>query len=115
MPQGFFTIEQWSDSQCNYKTPWVPILHFDSVEPLDKVKAALARHGKRGLYRVIQTQCCFWAEAEDGKIQLRESHAESAESLACLVDIYERAGGNHPPQKPPPDADATKPGRSKKR
>ena len=60
---------------------------------------ALEKRGRPGLYRVVQMQRCVWAELEHGKLRLHRSHASSPESLAQLVEIYEREGGRRPVEK----------------
>ena len=94
MPHGFFTVEQWDSTSP--KPHWKPILHLDSYQSLSKAIDALEKRGKPGLYRVVQTQRCVWAEIEGGKLRLHRSHVSSPESLAQLVKIYEREGGCRP-------------------
>jgi len=97
MPHGFFTVEQWDST--NPKPHWNPILHLDSYQSLSKAIDALQKRGKPGLYRVVQTQRCVWAQIEGGKLHLHRSHVSSPDSLAQLVEIYEREGGRRPVEK----------------
>jgi hypothetical protein len=99
MPHGFFTIEQWKRPRGKTKAQWTPILHLDSCETLTKALEALEERGKSGLYRVLQTQRCIWAEMEGGKVRLHGSHASSPESLARLTDLYEQEGCRRPVEK----------------
>jgi hypothetical protein len=94
MAYGFFTVEQWKRGRG--KGRWVPVLEVDACESLTKAVKALGEMGKAGLYRVVQTQRCIWAEMEGGKVRLHGSHAGSAEGLARLTDIYDRTGGRRP-------------------
>src|SRR5881394_366496 len=107
MPHGFFTIEQWK------RPEWIPILHLDSYQSLTKAMAALERRGKPGLFRVVQMQRCVWSEMEDGKLRLHGSHASSPETLAQLVEIFEREGGRRPMKKARQDRAAAKARRSR--
>jgi hypothetical protein len=61
--------------------------------------AALEKRGEPGLFRVVQMQRCVWAEREGGKLRLHGSHASSPESLARVVEIFEREGGRRPVEK----------------
>ncbi len=97
MPHGYFTVEQWVPAGA--KPHWDPILHLDSSQSLSKAIKALEKRGKAGLYRVTQTQRCVWAEMEGGKLKLHGSHVPSPESLAEVVEIYEREGGRRPVEK----------------
>ena len=98
MPHGFFTVEQWQRPKGG-KARWVPILHLDSHQSLTKALAALEKRGEPGLFRVMQTQRCIWAEMEGGKLRLHGSHVSSPESLANLAEIYENEGGRRPVEK----------------
>ena len=96
MPHGFFTVEQWTSAP---KPHWNPILYLDSYQSLSKAIDALEKRGRAGLYRVVQTQRCVWAEVEGGKLRLYRSHASSPENLDQLVKIYQREGGRRPVEK----------------
>ena len=93
MPHGFFTVEQWT------RPRWVPILHLDSYQSLTKAIAAIEKRGKAGLYRVVQTQRCLWAEMQDGKLRVHGSHVGSMEELRRLAKMYECEGGRRPVEK----------------
>jgi hypothetical protein len=97
MPHGFFTVEQWDSASP--KPHWNPILHLDSHQSLNKAIDALDKRGQPGLYRVVQTQRCVWAEIEGGKLRLHRSHVSSPDSLTQLVEVYEREGGRRPVEK----------------
>jgi hypothetical protein len=97
MPHGYFIVEQWV--MAGTKPRWKPILHLDSYQSLSKAIKALEKRGKPGLYRVVQTQRCVWAEMEGGKLRLHGSHVSSPESLEELVKIFEREGGRRPVEK----------------
>jgi hypothetical protein len=99
MSHGFFTVEQWKRSRNGAKSQWVAILHLDSYQSLTKAIQALEKRGRPGLYRVLQTQRCIWAQIEAGKLRLHASHAGSPESLARLAQIYEDEGGRRPMEK----------------
>ena len=96
MPHGFFTVEQWTRSRNGLMSKWIPILHLDSDQSLSKAVAALEKRGRPGLYRVVQTQRCIWAQKEGGKLRLHGSHASSPASLARLAEIFEREDGRRP-------------------
>jgi hypothetical protein len=99
MPHGFFTIEQWKTSRKGATSQWTAILHLDSYQTLSKAMEALEKRGRPGLYRVVQTQRCIWAEMEKGKLRLHGSHVGSFESLTRLAKLYEREGGRRPVEK----------------
>ena len=99
MPHGFFTVEQWKIAQDGTSSQWIPILHLDSHQSLTKAVEALERLGKPGLFRVVQTQRCIWAERDKGKLRLHGSHASSPENLAKIIELYEREGGRRPVEK----------------
>ena len=99
MAHGFFTVEQWKRPPGKRKPQWIPILHLDSHQSLTRALAAIAERGQAGLYRVLQTQRCIWAEMEGGRLRLHGSHASSPESLARLTEVYERDGGRRPVEK----------------
>jgi hypothetical protein len=95
MPTGFFTVEQWKKTGAR----WVPVLHLDAGQSLSRAIEELEKRGKPGLYRVVQTQRCVWAEMEDGKVRLHGSHVSSAESLAKLAELFEKEQGRRPVEK----------------
>lgn len=108
MSHGFFTVEQWK------RPRWIPILHLDSYQSLTKATAALEKRGEPGLFRVVQMQRCVWAEVEAGRLRLHGSHASSPESLAQIVEIFEREGGRRPVEKARTERAAAKAKREKR-
>jgi len=108
MPHGFFTVERWE------RPAWVAILHLGPSQSLTKAIAALEKRGQAGLYRVIQTQRCLWAEMQDGKLRVHGSHLGSIEELRRLAELYEREGGRRPVEKARQARLAAKAKRSKK-
>lgn len=96
MAKGFFTIEQWRRAERGAASKWIPVLHFDASHSVTQALEVLKQRGKKGLYRVVQTQRCIWAELESGTLRLHASHALSPDSLARLVALYEREGGRRP-------------------
>jgi len=99
MAHGFFTVEQWKTPRGGAAGKWVAILHLDAYQSQSKAMAALQERGKPGLYRVVQTQRCIWAEMEDGELRLHGSHVGSPKNLAELTKIFEREGGRRPVEK----------------
>jgi len=108
MAHGFFTIEQWKKGQGKAKAGWTSVLHLDAGESVTKALVAVEARGKPGLYRVLQTQRCIWAEMEGGKVRLHASHANSPEGLARLTALFEREGGRRPVEKAKADRAAQK-------
>lgn len=108
MPHGYFTVEQWKRPQGSKIGHWIPILHLDAYQTLTKAMKALEKRGEPGLFRVVQMQRCVWAEMEKGTLRLHGSHASSPESLAQIVEIYEREGGRRPVEKARADRAAVK-------
>jgi hypothetical protein len=99
MPYGFFTVEQWKARRGRAPEKWVAILHLDAYRSPSKAMEFLQERSKPGLYRVVQTQRCVWAQMEDGKVRLHGSHVGSTKSLAELAKIFEREGGRRPVEK----------------
>jgi hypothetical protein len=99
MPHGFFTAERWRRPPGSTERRWIPIFHLDSCQSLSKAIAALEKRGQPGLYRIVQTQRCIWAETEGGKLRLHGSHISSPEHLGKLTEFYEREGGRRPVEK----------------
>jgi hypothetical protein len=99
MPHGFFTVEQWNPSLNGGSGEWIPILHLDASQSLTKATQALSKRNKEGLYRIVQTQRCIWAEVENGELRLHGSHVGSVESLAELAELFHREGGRRPVEK----------------
>src|SRR5262249_7632292 len=94
---GFFTVEQWS--RKGSKPLWKPILHLDSYQSLTNAMRALEKRGKPGLYRIVQTQRCVWAEMENGKLKLHGSHVSSWQGLSGRPSVFEREKGKRPVAK----------------
>ena len=92
MRHGFFTVEQW----VSKNRKWKPVLHLDAFQSLNKAIAELKHFGKPGLFRVIQTQRCIWAQIEDGNVRLHGSHVSSPESLAELTKLFKQEKGHRP-------------------
>jgi hypothetical protein len=109
MPHGFYTVEQWNRRQ------WVPVLHLDADQSLTRAIKQLRSRGRAGLYRVIQTQRCIWAEMEHGKLRVHGCHASSPESLAELAKLFEAEGGRRPVEKAKQARLAAKAKRAKQR
>jgi hypothetical protein len=99
MPHGFFTVEQWKPRESGERASWVPILHLDSYQSLTTTVAALEKHGRPGLYRILQTQRCIWAEMDRGKLRMHGSHVSSPDGLARLAGLYESQDGRRPVEK----------------
>ena len=74
---------------------------------------ALEKRGQPGLYRVVQTQRCIWAEMEKGKVRLHGSHAGSPESLAKITELYEKENGRRPVEKARQERAAAKQARNR--
>ncbi len=96
MPQGYYTIEQWKRTRKNAPPEWMAILHLPFGASLTTAENALEKHGKPGLYRVVQTQRVVWVEDEQGQVRLRKSHAGSPEDLDRIRQLFERCGGSYP-------------------
>ncbi len=99
MPHGFFTIEQWKTARRGAQGKWVAIFYLDARHSMTHAVVALEGRGPPGLYRIVQTQRCIWAQVEDGKVRLHGSHAGSPKSLAELAKIFDREGGRRPVEK----------------
>lgn len=114
MPHGFFTVEQWVNRQNRTPSKWIPILHLDSYQSLTKAIDALETRGQPGLFRIVQTQRCIWAEVEAGALRLHGSHVSSPEGLVRLTEIYQREGGRRPVEKARQERARVKAKRNKK-
>jgi len=97
MPTGFFTVEKWTRKKAG--ATWIPIFQLDSHHSLSEALEALKQRGRTGLYRIVQTQRCIWAEMKNGKLSLHGSHASSPKSLAQLTKIFEKEKGRRPVEK----------------
>jgi hypothetical protein len=96
MPQGYYTIEQWKQPRKGAPPEWVGILVLPFGATLTEAEQALAELDHPGFYRVVQLQRVIWAERENGRLQLRKSHAGSPESLDRMRQMFERCGGRYP-------------------
>ncbi|HTQ40200.1 MAG TPA: hypothetical protein VMJ32_14330 [Pirellulales bacterium] len=98
MPHGFFNVEQWQCPEKGKAGQWVPVFHLDAYQSLTK---AMEKLGKRepGLFRIVQMQCCVWAEMENGQLKLHGSHASTPESLARMAKLFDDEGGRRPVEK----------------
>ena len=96
MPQGYYTIEQWTPGKKGDVSQWRPILHLPFGQSLTAAENALAKLAKPGLYRLVQTQRVIWAEKQEGDLRLRKSHAGSPESLDRIRQMFDRCAGKYP-------------------
>jgi hypothetical protein len=96
MPQGYYTVEQWTRAKRGGRLEWVAVLHLRLGESLTAAEKAIERLWKPGFYRVVQTQRVIWAELEGSGLRLRKSHAGSPESLDSMRQVYDRTGGVYP-------------------
>jgi hypothetical protein len=99
MSHGFFTVEQWKRPRNGTAGKWVPILHLDAYQSSNNAVEALAKRGRAGLFRIVQTQRIIWSEMEDGELRLHGSHVGSRQGLARLAALYDREGGRRPVEK----------------
>src|ERR1700722_9031154 len=96
MPQGYYTIEQWTPPKSGKQPAWVAITHLPFGLSQTAAEEALQKLGRPGLYRLGQMQRVIWAEKEAGKLRLRKSHASSPDSLDGIRQMFERNGGKYP-------------------
>src|SRR4051812_48068152 len=96
MPQGYYTIEQWTPARNGSPAAWVAVLQLPFGKSQTAAEAALEKLGRAGFYRLVQTQRVIWAEQEGGKLRLRKSHAASPAGLEQMRAMFERAGGKFP-------------------
>jgi hypothetical protein len=96
MPQGYYTIEQWTQPGDGTPPAWIAILHLPLGSSLTAAESALETLGKPGFYRIVQIQRVLWAEEEGDQLRLRKSHAASPESLDRMREMYERCEGRYP-------------------
>jgi hypothetical protein len=99
VPQGYYTIEQWSRPKAGGRPQWVAVLLLPFGASQSAAEAALANRGKPGFYRLVQTQRVIWAEREGTKLRLRKSHAGSPASLDRMRQMYDRCGGRFPAEE----------------
>jgi len=95
MPQGYYTIEQWTRGK------WSAVAVLPFGLSLTDAEDQLARRGKPGLYRLVQTQRIIWCEREQGKdgLRLRKSHASSPGNLKNIEQMFDRTGGRYPAEE----------------
>jgi hypothetical protein len=99
VPQGYYTIEQWTRPKSGGRPRWTAVLHLPFGAPQTAAEAALANLGKPGFYRLVQTQRVIWAERDGAELRLRKSHAGSPESLDRMRQMYDRCGGRYPAEE----------------
>ena len=96
MPQGYYTIERWTQPKKGAPAQWVAVLHLPFGESLTAAEARIEKLGKPGFYRVVLMQRVIWAEKQGKKLRLRKSHAGSPKSLDDIRKMFERCGGRYP-------------------
>ena len=96
MPQGYYTIEQWTRGKKGSPGEWVEILHLPFGRSLTDAETAVKNLGTPGLYRVVQMQRVVWAEQEGDELRMRKSHAGSPENLDEIRQMFERSKGQYP-------------------
>jgi hypothetical protein len=96
MPQGYYSIEQWTPSANNDQGAWTVVLQLPFGTTLTAAEGALERLGQPGFYRIVQMQRIIWAEEQEGALKLRKSHASSPANLQKMVEMFERSGGRYP-------------------
>jgi hypothetical protein len=99
MPQGYYTIEQWTPPADGSPPQWLAILHLPFGGTLTDAERALQKLGQPGFYRLVQTQRVIWAEQQGSALRLRKSHASSPESLASITQMFERSAGRYPAEE----------------
>jgi hypothetical protein len=96
MPQGYYTIEQWTTPHDGGRSQWIAILHLPFGRSLTDAEHTLEQLGQPGFYRLVQTQRVIWVEKVAGTMRLRKAHAASPENLDEMRQIFERSGGRYP-------------------
>ena len=96
MPQGYYTIEQWTRAKKGSPGAWVEILHLPFGRSLTDAETAVKKLGTPGLYRVVQMQRVVWAEQEGDELRMRKSHAASPDGLDEIRQLFERSKGRYP-------------------
>jgi hypothetical protein len=96
MPQGYYTIEQWTRGKKGSAGAWVEVLHLLFGRSLTDAETAVKNLGTPGLYRVVQMQRVVWAEQEGDELRMRKSHAGSPENLDEVRQMFERSKGRYP-------------------
>jgi hypothetical protein len=95
MPQGYYTIEQWTPDEAP-ASQWRSVMHLPFGASLTEAEEALQKHGNEGFYRIVQTQRVIWAEFQPDGLKLRKSHADSPKSLESMRAMFERSSGRFP-------------------
>jgi hypothetical protein len=90
MPQGYYTIEQWTPPT------WVAVAVLPFGLSQTAAEQELQRMGKPGLYRLVQTQRVIWCESDGSDIRLRKSHAGSPQGLQKIEQMFDRTDGRYP-------------------
>src|SRR3954466_1373314 len=96
MPQGYYTVEQWTARTNHGQPAWTPILHLPFGASLTAAEEALAKLGRPGFYRLGQMQRGIWAEQDGDTIRLRKAHAGSPQGLDEMRQMFERCDGRYP-------------------
>jgi hypothetical protein len=96
MPQGYYTVEQWTRPRPGAPAEWLPIVHLPFGATQTAAEAAVERLGQPGLYRLVQTQRVVWAEKTGDRLRLRKSHASSPQNLDEIRQTFDRTGGRYP-------------------
>jgi hypothetical protein len=99
MPQGFYTIEQYTCPKNGRSREWVAVQHLPFGQSLTRAEQALAQRGQSGLYRLVHTQRIVWAEPDGGALRLRKSHASSPANLGEIERMFDRNGGRYPTEE----------------
>ena len=99
MPHGFFTVEQWKPRRRGGRAEWVAILHLDAGGSVSATVRAIERRGRAGFFRVVQTQRQVWAERVDGRLRLRQWHADSPAALARSAKAFVKDKGVWPDER----------------
>jgi hypothetical protein len=90
MPQGYYTIEQWT------RSGWREVAVLPFGLSLTAAEQGLAQLGKPGFYRLLQMQRVIWAEQDESGLRLRKSHASSPQNLKRLQEMFDRTRGRYP-------------------
>jgi hypothetical protein len=96
VPQGYYTIEQWTGNDSTNHPIWSAVAHLPFGLTQTQAEAALEKLGQPGFYRLVQTQRVIWAEKTGAKLHLRKSHAGSPSSLEEQRKIFERSQSKFP-------------------
>jgi hypothetical protein len=96
MPQGYYTIEQWTRGKKGSAGAWVEILHLPFGRSLTEAETAVKNLGMAGLYRIVQMQRVIWAEPDGDELRMRKSHAGSPANLDEVRQMFERSKGRYP-------------------